>query len=271
MIHNNRPDGSTNPIGVSNEKLFESSDRVVNSLDDLGKIGVDRIGSIWSKDSPFKRYAEDGMCIHFHVGLWSSNGKSNFGDYCAIVQSGIKMPYTLTAHATGFRHLDAASVTYRLGHCEELMFVSGIQLLKEPEMILLRMRSHIRLAISDFDKCALVDSLIELPPFNDVPIKSGFSVVYGEKGVSVGQPTTGQSPSNVIKRRARVMDTIPNDERPLRLRDRFSNLELEQISSLFTIIFLDEGVGLRIEKSADFCVKRSVMYFSSLDFMPTFD
>ena len=117
MIHNDRPVGLTNPIGVLTDKLLESNDYVVNSPDDLGKIGVDRIGSAWAKDSTFKRYVEDGLCIHCHFGLWGSNGESNFGDYCAIIQSGIKIPYSVTGRAAGPGHFDTTSVGHRWGHC----------------------------------------------------------------------------------------------------------------------------------------------------------
>jgi hypothetical protein len=263
------PSGSANPIGVSFEKPLESDYRIVNFFDDLGKICDDRIVSVWIKNPSFKRYVEEGMSLHFHFGLCSADGKSDFGDYCAIVQSDIDVPLNFAMRTS--RIFDANTIAHRLGHCEELMFISGIQLLKKPEMILLCGRSRIRLAISDFDKCVVVDSLIEMPPFNDVLVESNFGGEDREEGVAVGQLPPGQSPSNIIERGACVMDAVADDHGPLCLGYRFSDLQLEQICRLFTIIFSDKGVGLRIEESPDFCTKRVTMYFSSLDFVPRFE
>ena len=99
MIHSDRPDGSTNPIGISAEKLLESNDCIVNCFDDFRNIGIDRVVSISGKDSTLKCYVEDGIPIHFHFGLWSSDGESDLGDYSAIVQSDISVPFNLATRA----------------------------------------------------------------------------------------------------------------------------------------------------------------------------
>ena len=149
------------------------------------------------------------------------------------------------------------------------MFISGIQFLKEPEMILCWMRSRVRLTISDFDKCILMNTEMELPLFDNPAVKSSLTYKDRECGAMVGQLATSQPPSNVIERGACIVHAIANDQRPLCFRNRFSDLQLKQICRCLTIIFRDKGIGLRIAKSLDFRIKRSAMYFSSLDFMPT--
>jgi hypothetical protein len=267
-----RPDVSGKPVGVFDEKGLESTDYAVNCLDDFDKIGIDRIGATWwSKDSPFKRYIEDGLYIHFHFGLWSPNRESNFGDYCALVQSAIKIQNSLAGLVIQPRsgHLKSGSVGHGLGHCEELMFISGVQFLKEPERVFFTGLSQIRLAVSDFDKCILVDELIEAHRFDPI-FESSQADADRKEGSSVLEVAARQPPSNIIERGACIVHTVPDNGCPLCLRNRFSDLQLEQIFRLFTIIFTDKGIGLRVKKSLHFSVKRTAMYFSSLDFEPTF-
>src|ERR1700730_7934380 len=149
-------------------------------------MGIDWVDSVWGENAAFKRYVVDGICVHFHIGLWSSDGKYNFGDYCAIIQSFIHMPDRFVSEIARPLHEDLPSISHRLGHCKELMFISGIQLLKEPEMIRFRrLRSYVRLAISDFDKCIMVDSLIEAPLFDNAIVESTLRDKDRKKSTSI--------------------------------------------------------------------------------------
>ena len=64
------------------------------------------------------------------------------------------------------------------------------------------------------------------------------------------------------------MNAIANNESELDLRNRFDDLKLQKVLGLFTLIFWDQGVGLRTEKLAEFPIENTTVFFSPLDFVP---
>jgi hypothetical protein len=72
---------------------------------------------------------------------------------------------------------------------------------------------------------------------------------YGEQRFPIGQIASGQSPSDIVERAPRIVDSITNDEAPGVLRNESDLLKPEQILRLFCVIFTNDSIGLAIRVS----------------------
>src|ERR1039457_783333 len=261
-----RPDVLSNPARIRGDQFLELGDHVYDSVDDLMDVIADGKVSILAKYSTFKCYVEKRLCIHFHFGLWRSDGKLYLGDYCAIIQGAVTNPNLCSVAA----RTEAGAATMGLSHGEELVFISGVQFLKEPEMIVLRLRSLIRLNSANGSECVWMNPQIELSSARHL-LKFRLGFIDGKQRVSVEEITPRQSPSNIVESGTRVVNTVTDAKCQFNLRDRFDDLQLAEIFKMFAIICFDKGVGVRVEKSTDFFVERTIMFFSPLDFVPTIE
>src|ERR1700722_9171787 len=265
MLKNDRPDVLPNPVGVCGNHALKCENHVYDSLDDLRNVNVNGKPSILLKDSTFKRYVEQRLEIHFHFRLLSADRKADLGEYCAVILSAVS---DLDMLAPG--RANRATERLRLGHGQEFVFVSGIQFLKEPELIWLALRSCVRLDIANGVQCAWMKHMIKLTTF-DHSIESDFGFVNREKRHSVSEIAPRQSPSDVVESASKVVNTVTDNERQSDLRNRFSDLQGSEICKLFVIVFFDEGIGLRIEKCPNFCIENPILFFSAGDLISALD
>lgn len=264
-MHRDRPDVLSNPIRVCSDQALKLGEHIYDSMDDLRNVVGDGKVSILAKNSTFKSYVEKKLRIHFHFRLWSFGGIRDFGDCCAFIESAINDSEFFVPLG-----LKISPVGMSLGHSEELVLISGVQFLKEPEKVLLRFKSRVWLNVANGSECVWMHSGDEMSATNH-SVKSRSALVDGKYSASVGETTARQSPSNVVECGTRIVNAVADDKRQSGLRYRFTDLQLEQIFELFVVIFFDDGVGLRIKKSSDFLIKSTIMFFSPIDFVPTFE
>lgn len=260
-----------NPIGMGGDQAVESFDYVIDRPKDC----LERIPNwedlIRGDNSPLKRYIEGKLCVHMHlrVGAASRDGELDCGDYCVVVGSAIRGERAVRRfHPWGKFGFDHAAVVEHVAECEQLVFIARVKVLKHPEKICLRVRSVIRLQHSD-----LCDRLMmELPQSVKSPrSKADCGLENRPHGVAVSEIGASEPPSDIIKGRASVMDTISYHQRPMSGRQRSLMPDSEKIPGLFSIVLTEKEVGLAFQECGDFFVKAFKMFLSTTQFMPTFD
>ncbi len=250
------------PVEVDIEKPLEAPEYALNSIDDLAEAVEDGVCVTGINDSPFKRYAEGNVALHFHLWLWSAARDTDFGNYCVVLESALTNHGTTGATING----DFDRFGVGLGRGEQLVFVSGIQFLKLPERRRIRLRSRTWLQNSEFCNGIRMNPLQSLAPAPELLA----TIVDGEQGLPIGEVAKSQSPSEIVERAASVVDAIPDDQCPARQRHRLSDLQLEQVSGVWTVIFDDHSIGLQIQESTCFHVERLEMFLGATQFLPTF-
>lgn len=253
------------PIGICSDQSLKVANYVYDSLDDLRNVRVHGQPSILLKDSTFKRYVEQRLEIHFHFRFLSTDRKSDFGECCAVILSAVRDLDMLTSIGT-----NRATERLCLGHGQEFVFISGVQFLKEPELIRLTLRSFVRLDIANGVQCAWMKDAIKMATFDRI-VEPGQRPVNREESAAVGEVTSRQSPSDVVESASEIVNTVADDERQSDLRNRMYDLQRNVICKLFVIVFFDEGVGLSIKKGPNFRIENPIMFFSAGDLISTLD
>jgi hypothetical protein len=249
-----------NPLGIVSEESFKSPYHILELMHDVLEKSAYRACA----DARLKGYVEEQYPFHF--GLWSISGESHLGNYCAIIQAALVKLDNSAAAVKSLDHEPATTVPC-LCDGQQLMFISGVNLLKEPEQVSFMVRSRVWLQFADFDDCVFVDTA--KPPLCAVEI--GESCIDRKDSPSVRKIATGEPPSEIIKGGAHVVNAISDVQSPVNLRNRFTDLELKQILGLFTIVFFANGVGLSFHEGSNFCCKQLQVFFGPPDFMPTFE
>jgi hypothetical protein len=266
-----RPEVLTrNPVGIADEKRLEESDYVIDSSQDLSKAVSDGIILDWIDDSPFKRYVEGKLCIHFHFRICNTENLKDLGDYCVLLNSDIQRDNDsrVVGNQARMGDADTSYSAHGCGHGEELVLISRIQFLKNPERVKLRIRSIVRLQLNNLGASVRMDTAEPLKP----PLfKAIGRQEDGPHNIPIRELATSQAPREVVEGASDVMNGITDDSGPANLRDGLKNfVQPEQVTTLFSVVFESDKIGLAVQKVLNFGIKRLEMFFSPTKLDPTF-
>ena len=188
----------------------------------------------------------------------------------ATIAFGLSGPSMIRAGKTlplGPLRPDRTLIRKNLGCGEQLVFISRVKFLKEPESLCLWIRSEVRLQLVDFcDRRPMPDAFD--PPITAEPLM--LSQTDRERDSFVGKIATGESPCDVIKNGSSIMNTIADDECPASLRNWLKRIEPEQILQLMCVEFGAGYTGFIPQKNRDFLVKSIKVFAPSIQLVPTF-
>jgi hypothetical protein len=267
MMHPDRPDDSRGkPSGVLVDQLREVPEYTIDRVDDLSKATAHGINCGGTGNVTIKRYVKREVGFHFHLFVWNANRDRHLGDYCVKLKwpvedsSGERSP-------SGAVPPDRTLIRKNFGRGEQLVFISRVKFLKKPESACLWIRSEVRLQLVDFcDRGPMPNALDS--PITAEPLM--LSQTNRERGVSIGEITTGEPPCDVVENGSSIMNTITNDECPASLRDWLKRIDPEQILRLTCVEFGVGYAGFIPQESVDFRLKGFQVFAPSIQLLPTF-
>ncbi len=266
MMVPDRPDGSGNPRGIVLNQSLEMPEYTVDGIDDLTKATAYGIDCGGPGNVTIERYVEGEVGFHFHIFVWDADRDRHLGNYCIR----LKWPIDDSSRedtSIGAARPDRTLIRKNLGCGEQLVFISRVKFLKEPESLCLWIRSEVRLQLVDFcDRRPMPDAFD--PPITAEPLM--LSQTDRERDSFVGKIATGESPCDVIKNGSSIMNTIADDECPASLRNWLKRIEPEQILQLMCVEFGAGYTGFIPQKNRDFLVKSIKVFAPSIQLVPTF-
>jgi hypothetical protein len=249
-----------NPMGVGGEKPLEIRDYYLDSFEDLLKARTDLIVTGCAKNSLFEKYAEEKIKFHVHLRL---SRAGIFSEYCIVFNSALDGGI---GNRNGDRIVNSESRANcdRLGHRDQLVFISRVKFLKHPEHTSIWIRSCIRLQRADVCQGVRVYS----PQAPRCVVKLDNAPVDREHCLDVTEVASGQPPSNVVKGAARVMDGIAKNQPPGMLWGCLKHLEPENILGSFSIVLMDHGIRISTTECAEFSVESIKVFLPATKLEP---
>jgi hypothetical protein len=257
---------SANPSRIIDDQALKVGDYTIDRVEDLTKCLSNGVFGYGIENSLLERYFKGVLAPHFHLWACSADGTIDFGDYCFVVK-GALMEAQQRPEIGRMGELDFSMFGYGLGHREQLVFVSRIQLLKRPEGAWCSVRSYIRLQLAHLCDRVPMDSG---EPGQSSLVESLKSQENREQRLAISEVATSQSPRDIIERTSSIVETVADDKRPVVLRNFLENIKPQEMLSLFRVEFRDNTIGIAIEKSGDFRIKRLRMFFGAAQLVPTF-
>jgi len=260
-----------NPVGVSRDELVEANDYTIDVLDDCLKRVPDWIRLIRRDDSPLKRYIEGKLCIHFHIWVRTPgrDGQCDDGNYCIVIGSAVRGETMIRrAHPWGRDGFDITPVIEHETEREQLMLISRVQFLKNPEKVTLRIRSVVRLQRGYLCKRSGMEIA---PPFATAAYETAGGVKDREARLTVGELTPRESPRDVVQSGPGIVDAIANEQCPTRHGQVSLMANPDIVLSSLRVEINDNFVGVAFEKCVDISVERFKMFLGTAQFMPTFE
>ena len=175
---------------VCDEKPLEIQDYYFDSVEDFIKALANfKIFAITDK-STLKLYAKGKLEFHIHARFWRV---SVFNDYRAILDVALD---GLVRDQHLPRATKVSGARYHCGHGDQLVFISRVQFLKEPENCALWIRSRIWLQRFDIRERIGMDRLPLEAPLRAIPIV--FGTINRKLTDTVVKMAASQSPSDII-------------------------------------------------------------------------
>jgi hypothetical protein len=192
------------PVEVAGEQFFKSEEDRFRGVENLVQGGPNNQFS--RHNSLLESYVKRGeVAPHFHIFVRDIRRNIDLGDYCIVLKRA--MPKSKQRRVR-MADEDYRLFGYGLRHSEQLVFISGIKVVQQPEGVARRVRSVIRLQLAQFCERIRMDtpklsfcSVIETAPLEK----------DRKERIAIADVASGQSPSKIVQSAPGIMNRIPQD------------------------------------------------------------